>query len=149
MARWNGAGTLLAEDVQERELGTSMALSRTLTRRFSATRDDEKVRVEARFRFPKRIAAGGYRCRCELRADQLIERFAFEGEDEIQALLFAFMFIAIELQSVARAYGLKIPRWELADWLRLCPRSLRRVPQVALSKKRASRTRAPYRLGAR
>jgi hypothetical protein len=88
-----------------------------ITRRISATLDGIRVPVEARFRLPQKVAAGGYRCVCELRTDQGSRMFSINGRDGVQALVLAFTFIAMELRAIARARGLKIPRHELADLL--------------------------------
>lgn len=114
-----------------------MSYSRSLARRFGATLGGEKIPIEARFRLPEKVRAGGYRCVCELRTDRGTQEFAIGGEDAIQALLLAFMFMGIELQSLARARGVKIPRHELADWLRL------RAPKRQQSRTRSKSQRRP------
>src|SRR5580658_3398228 len=110
-----------------------------VARRFSATLDGRKVPIEVRFRLPERSAAGGYCCFCELRTDLGTRTFSIEGQDGVQASLLAFMFMGIELQGLARARGLKIPRHELADLVRLRPAKRQRRGSSSSSRSRPTK----------
>ena len=95
-------------------------------RRFSATTaGGESILAEIRVCLPKRVSRGEYRSDCEVICADHRTTFSIPGVDGVQSTLLALTLLGMEVEGRARVNGWKIPRWELADLIRLRPRAQR------------------------